>query len=75
MPGTVDVADLSQVNAFELRSKGGLLTVLPLSPAPIASFTAEGGFKPSSEFPWSPAAEEELSDRLTRLLEGRGNSV
>jgi hypothetical protein len=74
-PGTVDISDLGQVNAFELRSKGGMLTVLSLSPAPIASFTAEGGFKPPHEFPWSPAAEEELTDRLTRLLDGRGNVV
>jgi hypothetical protein len=74
-PGTVDVSDLGQVNAFELRSKGGPLAVLSLSPAPIASFTSEGGFKPSQDFPWSPAAEEELTDRLTRLLDGRGNSV
>jgi hypothetical protein len=74
-PGTVDVSDLGQVNAFELRSKGGMLAVVSLSPAPMASFTAEGGFKPPHDFPWSPAAEEELTDRLTRLLDGRGNSV
>jgi hypothetical protein len=70
-PGTVDVSDLGQVNAFELRSKGGMLSMLSLSPAPIAAFTSEGGFKPSHDFPWSPAAEEELTDRLTRLLDGR----
>ena len=74
-PGTVDISDLGQVNAFELRSKGGLLTVLSMSPAPIASFMAEGAFKPPQDFPWSPAAEEELTDRLTRLLDGRGNTV
>ena len=74
-PGTIEVSELGQVNAFELRSKGGLLSVLSLSPAPMASFTAEGGFKPPHDFPWSPAAEEELTDRLTRLLDGRGNGV
>src|SRR5207245_6976208 len=74
-PGTVDLSDLGQVNAFELRSKGGMLSVLSLSPAPNASFTSEGGFKPPNDFLWSPAAEEELTDRLTRLLDGRGNSV
>ena len=67
-PGTVEVGDLGQVNAFELRSKVGTLAVLSLSPAPVASFTSEGGFKPPHDFPWSPAAEEELTDRLTRLL-------
>jgi hypothetical protein len=73
-PGTVEASDLGQVNAFELRSKGGQLAVLSLSPAPVAAFTAEGGFKPAHDFPWSPAAEEELTDRLTRLLDGRSNS-
>jgi hypothetical protein len=69
-PGTVDVADLGRVTAFELRCKSGVLGTLPLCPAPTASFNAEGAFKESHEFPWSAAAEEELNDRLTRLLEG-----
>src|SRR5437660_8835220 len=67
-PGTVDAADLSQVNAFELRTKGSPLGSLPLSPAPAAFFTAEGGFRTTFDFPWSNAADDELSDRLTRLL-------
>jgi hypothetical protein len=71
-PGTIDATNLSQVNAFELRTRGGILGVLTLCPAPEASFTAEGGFKAAQEFPWSAAAEDELSDRLTRLLEGTG---
>jgi hypothetical protein len=72
-PGTLDAADLVQVSGFELRLKGALLGVLPLCTAPIANFTAEGGFKTAQDFPWSAAAEEELNDRLSRLLEGRGN--
>ncbi len=71
-PGTVDIAEMSQVSAFELRSKGGILGTLSLSPAPVAGFTPEGGFKPPDEFPWSGAAEDELNDRLSRLLEGHG---
>jgi hypothetical protein len=72
-PGTLDTADLAQVSGFELRLKGSTLGVLPLCSAPSANFTSEGGFKTPQEFPWSAAAEEELNDRLTRLLEGRGN--
>jgi hypothetical protein len=69
-PGTLDVADIEQLTAFELSLKGQALGVLSLCPAPTANFTAEGGFKPPHDYAWSPAAEEELTDRLNRLLEG-----
>jgi hypothetical protein len=74
-PGTLDPAELQQVSAFELSiKKGPSLGMLSLSPAPTASFTSEGGFKTPQDFLWSPAAEEELNERLNRLLEGRGKS-
>ena len=38
----LDVADLGQVSAFELRLKNETLGVLSLSPVPVANFTAEG---------------------------------
>src|SRR5262245_24016538 len=70
-PGTLEPAELQQVNAFELNvKKGPTLGTLSLCPAPTASFTAEGGFKPPHDFMWSPAAEEELNERLNKLLEG-----
>jgi hypothetical protein len=69
-PGTLDVADLGQVAAFELCLKGRSLGTLSLCPAPTATFTSEGGYKPPHDFVWSAAAEEELSERLNRLLEG-----
>jgi hypothetical protein len=72
-PGTVDAADLAQISGFELRLKGHALGVLSTSPIPVASFTAEGGFKPSAEFSWTPAADEELNERLNRLFDERGN--
>ena len=68
-PGTVDAADLQQVTAFELRLKGDVLGTLSLCPAPAATFTSEGGFKPPPEFPWSMAADDELGERLGRLME------
>jgi hypothetical protein len=70
-PGTLDVADLAQVTGFELLLKGRALGMLSLQPAPTASFTGEGGFKAPQEFLWSSAAEEEMNERLNRLLEGR----
>jgi hypothetical protein len=71
-PGTLEAADLVQVNAFELQLKGSPLGTLSTSPIPIANFTGEGGFKASADFAWSNAADEELNERLTRLLEERG---
>jgi hypothetical protein len=67
-PGLIPMSELKHASAFELRVKGRVLGVLPLSPVPTASFTAEGGYKPPPEFTWSAAAEDELSDRLARLM-------
>jgi hypothetical protein len=71
-PGTLDAADLQQVSGFELSIRGQALGVLSLCPAPTATFNSEGGFKPHHEYTWSAAAEEEMNERLNRLLEGRG---
>jgi hypothetical protein len=72
-PGSLDPADLGDVIGFELRLKKTTLGMLSLSPAPAASFTSEGGFKPACEFAWSPSADEELNERLAKLLEERGS--
>jgi hypothetical protein len=71
-PGTLDAADLQQVTGFELSIQGRTLGLLSLCPAPAATFTSEGGFKPPHDFTWSAAAEEEMTERLNRLLEGKG---
>lgn len=70
-PGTLDAHDLEQVTAFELLLKNTTLGLMPLSPVPAAAFNSEGGFKPASEFTWTTSAEEELNERLSRLLEGK----
>ncbi len=70
-PGTVDAADLAQMSGFDLRLGVRSLGVLPLASAPTASFTSEGGFKSPGEFTWSAAADELLSEKLARLMEGR----
>jgi hypothetical protein len=73
-PGTLDAADLGQVTGFELSVRGRPLGVLSLCPAPTAAFTSEGGFKPPHDFSWTAAAEEEMTERLNRLLEGKGRA-
>jgi hypothetical protein len=69
-PGLLDVAELGAVTAFELRYKDRVLGVLSVSPVPAAQFNAEGAFKPPPEFAWTPAAEDELAERLSKLLGG-----
>ena len=69
-PGLVDAAELAGVTGFELRHKGRLLGVASLSPVPAAALTGEGGFKPPPEFVWTAAADDELGDRLSRLMGG-----
>jgi len=66
--GMLPMSELKHASVFELRLKGRVLNVLPLSPVPAATFTAEGGFKPPPEFSWSATAEDELSERLARLM-------
>jgi hypothetical protein len=73
-PGTLDAGDLRQVTGFELCLGGQSLGILPMTPAPTAQFDNEGGFKPAMDFTWSTAAEDQLAERLSRLMDGgRGN--
>jgi hypothetical protein len=69
-PGLVNLSDAPGLTGFELRHKGQVLGQLSLSPVPSAAFTSEGGFKPPPDFAWGPAAEDELADRLNKLLGG-----
>lgn len=70
-PGTLDAAESDQVMAFALMHQGRALAQLAMRPPPSATFTSEGGFRPPPEFAWSSAAEDELDQRLNRLLEER----
>jgi hypothetical protein len=67
-PGTLDATDLPYASGFELRTPAGVLGLLPLSPAPTAAIDGEGGFRPPPDYAWTPAAEEEMQDRLNRLF-------
>jgi hypothetical protein len=71
-PGTLGAADLAHVAAFELKIKSESLGILPMHPVPAATFTGEGGFKPATDFCWSVSAEDELNERLARLIDGPG---
>lgn len=71
-PGVLDAADLAGVNGFELRHKEQVLGVVSMNPVPTAGFTAEGGFKPPPDFAWTPTADEELSERLAKLMKDDG---
>jgi hypothetical protein len=73
VPGTVDIGELDQMTAFELCVGSRSLGHLPLTPAPVAAFDSEGGFKAPAEYAWSTAAEDQLQEKLTKLLEPRVN--
>jgi hypothetical protein len=66
----VDVSDLAGLTGFELRHRGRALGVLSVSPVPSATFNAEGSFKPPPDFAWSNTAEDELAERLGKLMGG-----
>ncbi len=66
--GTVAASELARIKHFALASGDLVLGNLPLLPAPAAVFTAEGGFAPLDDFLWSAAADEQLKDRLGKLL-------
>lgn len=67
VPALFDVSGLSRVSGFELRLNDRVLAVASLRPVPAARIDSEGGFVPPPEFTWSPAADDELADRLRRL--------
>jgi hypothetical protein len=72
-PGLIDAGELGAITGFELRHKGQVLGVLSLSPVPSAAFNAEGAFKPPPDFAWGHAAEDELAERLGKLMGGGGS--
>jgi hypothetical protein len=70
-PGTLARADLEDVYALEIRHGTHRLGGLSLTPVPAAAFDSEGGFASAdTEFAWSPSADEQLQERLGKLLGG-----
>jgi hypothetical protein len=70
-PGTLEASDLAQVAGFEITVAGRPLGSLSLRPVPEANFTSEGGFHAPPDYTWNAGAEEEMSERLNRLIEGQ----
>ena len=68
LPGTLDIREVEQMTAFELRAGTRSLGLLPLTAAPVAAFNAEGGFKALPDYGWSSAAEDQLQEKLAKLL-------
>jgi hypothetical protein len=68
-PATLAASEVAQIKHFALRTSEGMLGTLPLVPAPSAEFTGEGGFTGIDNFLWTPAAEEQLNERLGKLLD------
>ena len=68
-PGTANVEELDRIEGFELRCAGTVLGQLSLLPVPTSRFSSEGGFKPPPDFAWSSAADEQLNQRLRKLLD------
>lgn len=67
-PGTLDAGDLARVNRFELTLGKQLLGICSMAAAPEATFDAEGGFTPPEAFHWSSTADEQLQEKLEKLL-------
>jgi hypothetical protein len=67
--GAVSAPALGNLKHFTLGTGDTILGNLPLVPAPKAEFNAEGGFAPLDDFLWSAAAEEQLNERLGKLLD------
>jgi hypothetical protein len=67
-PGTLDVAQLERVTCFEIRVKDETLGVVSTHSIPAAAFTSEGGFRSLADFSWTASADEELNERMSRLL-------
>jgi hypothetical protein len=68
-PGLIDTARCKDIVAFELYLAGKSAAILPTVPAPQAAFDGEGGFTPATDYTWSPAAEDELNERLSKLFD------
>ena len=71
-PGLMEVSSLSGLAGFELRHKSSVLGSVSVRPVPSAAFDGEGGFKPPPDFTWSNGADDELGERLSKLM-GNGD--
>jgi hypothetical protein len=73
-PIVMDRAALVGWASFELRTPEDSIAILSTSPIPAAKFTGEAGFRPPGDYAWTPAADDELNDRLNRLSDDHERS-
>jgi hypothetical protein len=69
VPPLWPAAEFEQVASFDLYARGELLGSVPGCRRPVMQFTGEGGFREPADFDWTPVADQELADRLRRLME------
>jgi hypothetical protein len=73
VPGTLAAREVAEMRAFEVFVGTRSLGIVPLTDAPVAAFDSEGGFKTVPQYSWSIAAEDQLQEKLAKLLEPHGN--
>jgi hypothetical protein len=73
-PLAMDCIAVSGWSGFELRTMEESIATLSTSPIPSAKFTGEAGFRPPGDYAWTPAADDELNDRLNRLSDDHEHS-
>ncbi len=70
VPALLGTEEIDRIQYFTLEGPKGELGILPLGATPRAKFTSEGGIKEAFDFTWSQSAENELEERLRKLLQG-----
>jgi hypothetical protein len=70
VPPLRSAEEFEQVASFDLYVRGELLASVAGCRRPVLKFTGEGGFREPADFDWTPVTEQELSERLRRLMEG-----
>jgi hypothetical protein len=69
VPPPRNAEDFEQVASFDLYVRGELLGSVAGCRRPVMKFTTEGGFREPADFDWAPVTEQELADRLRRLMD------
>jgi hypothetical protein len=75
MPLRLDADEFANFERFELLRHGEALGVVSGCVRPVVSFTSEGGYKDPGDFDWTPVAEQEMVDRMARLMDHSGGET
>jgi hypothetical protein len=69
VPPLLSADEFEQVASFDLYAGGERLGSVAGCRRPVMKFTSEGGFREPADFDWTPVTEQELADRLRRLMD------